>query len=241
MGEKNKKSIRINRFVAMCGVCSRRRADELIKSGEIKINNIVMTNLGYQVLIKDVVSFKGKVISPEKKQYILLNKPEGYITTMNDEQGRPTVMTLIKGLVQERVVPVGRLDRETTGLLLFTNDGLLAKKLTHPKHRVNKTYHIVLDKKISKEDLLRIKTGLILEDGFIKVDKIVIINNNYKKIELDIHVGKNRIVRRIFEFLNYVVLALDRVKYSCLNQRGLTVGASRNLTHKELQILHKIN
>ena len=130
MGDKNEKSIRINRFVAMCGVCSRRRADELIKRGEIKINNIVVTNLGYQVLIKDIVSFKGKVISPEKKQYLLLNKPRGYITTMSDERGRPTVMKLIKGMVQERVTPVGRLDKETTGLLLFTNDGLLAKKLT---------------------------------------------------------------------------------------------------------------
>ena len=241
MGDKNEKSIRINRFVAMCGVCSRRRADELIKRGEVKINNIVVTNLGYQVLINDIVSFKGKVISPEKKQYLLLNKPRGYITTMSDERGRPTVMKLIKGMVQERVTPVGRLDKETTGLLLFTNDGLLAKKLTHPKHRVNKIYHIVLDKKITKEDFLTIKTGLILGDGFIKVDKISVINNNYKKIELNIHVGKNRIVRRIFEFLNYSVLELDRVKYSCLDQKGLRVGESRPLTNKELQILHKIN
>jgi len=233
----DKKGIRLNRFIAMCGVCSRRKADLLIQQGLITINNEIIKNLGQRVFLNDQVLFQGSIISPEKKKYLLLNKPKGHITTTKDERGRLTVMSLIKGAVTEKLLPVGRLDKDTTGLLLFTNDGLLAKKLTHPKHKVNKTYEVFLDKSLTKTTLLKIKKGLNLEDGFVKVDDIQYIDNDKKKIKLKLHVGKNRIVRRLFSFLGYKVLELDRSEYAFLNKHNLSLGEWRFLSLSELKIL----
>ena len=237
MTSRDKQGIRLNRFIAMCGICSRRKADLLIQQGLIKINNEVITNLGQRVFLNDQVSFQGAKISPEQHKYLLLNKPKGYITTTKDEQGRLTVMHLIKGAVKEKLLPVGRLDKDTTGLLLFTNDGLLAKKLTHPKYKIRKTYHVILDKPLNKTTLLKIKQGLSLEDGFLQVDEIHYINNNKKRIQLKIHVGKNRIVRRLFSFLGYQVLELDRPEYAFLNNHNLPLGEWRFLSLSELKTL----
>ena len=237
MTSRDKQGIRLNRFIAMCGICSRRKADLLIQQGLIKINNEVITNLGQRVFLNDQVFFQGSKISPEQHKYLLLNKPKGYITTTKDEQGRLTVMHLIKGAVKEQLLPVGRLDKDTTGLLLFTNDGLLAKKLTHPKHKISKTYHVILDKALNKTTLLKIKKGVSLEDGFLQVDEIHYINNNKKRIQLKIHVGKNRIVRRLFSFLGYQVLELDRPEYAFLNNHNLPLGEWRLLSLSELKIL----
>ena len=238
--EQPVENIRLNRFIAMCGVSSRRKADDLIEAGHISINGETITLLGHQVQIsKDIVRFKGDIISPEKKQYILLNKPRGYITTTHDERGRKEVMLLVKDACKERIVPVGRLDKETTGLLLFTNDGLLAKKLMHPKYIVSKIYHVTLNKPLKNRELSQIKKGILLEDGPANVDSVVFLNNNKSKLELKIHIGKNRIVRRIFKFLNYNVIELDRVSYSFLNKEGLKVGKWRTLKIKEVEMLHK--
>ena len=240
---KNTKAekIRLNRFIAMSGICSRRKADELIQKGHVTINNKIVENLATQVADKDLVCVKGKKIFPERKKYILLNKPKGYITTMSDERGRKTVVSLIQHACKERLVPVGRLDKDTTGLLLFTNDGILAKKLTHPKYEIKKTYHVLLDKELTKSDLLLIQKGLVLEDGLAQVDRIQYVNHFNKKIQIEIHVGKNRIVRRIFEFLNYKVLALDRVEYACFTKNRLPVGKWRSLSNKELKLLLRNN
>jgi len=238
--EQSREKVRLNRFIAMCGISSRRKADDLIESGHISINGETITLLGHQVQVsKDIVRFKGNIISPEKKQYILLNKPRGYITTTHDERGRKEVMILVKGACKERIVPVGRLDKETTGLLLFTNDGLLAKKLMHPKHTVSKTYHVTLNKPLKNRELIQIKNGLILEDGLVNVDDLVFLNHDKSKLELKIHVGKNRIVRRIFKFLNYNVIELDRVSYSFLRKDSLKVGKWRKLKTKEVEMLKK--
>jgi len=241
MINKSEKGIRINRFIAMCGVCSRRKADELIQKGLIKVNNSIVTTPGYTVSLKDRVCFRGKTILPEKKKYIILNKPRGYITTMRDERGRPTVMQLIENAAKERLVPVGRLDKETTGILLFTNDGLLAKKLTHPKHEIKKTYQAFLDKALKKSDFLKISKGLSLEDGPVHVDSIQYINNDRRKIKLEIHVGKNRIVRRLFSFMGYNVLELDRVGYQSLTKKNLSLGEWRFLTSEELKKITRDN
>jgi len=241
MRRSAKELIRINRFIAMCGVCSRRKADELIKDGRISLNHKIIYELGIKVSPEDVVCFNGKQIFPEKKRYILLNKPSGYITTTNDEKGRKTVMTLIEDSYQERLVPVGRLDKETTGLLLFTNDGILAKKMMHPKHQVEKVYDVCLDRNVLDKDIESIRLGIALEDGLVHVDKIEYINNSSKNIRVKIHVGKNRIVRRIFEFFNYRVLKLDRTEYACLTKKKLSIGKWRVLTKSELMILHSNN
>jgi len=241
MSNIKNKDIRLNRFIAMCGICSRRKADDLIQQGIITINQNAIKTLGHKVNLKDIVCLKGVQILPEQKKYIILNKPRGYITTMRDERGRSTVMTLIQDVGKERLVPVGRLDKETTGLLLFTNDGLLAKRLTHPKYEVKKTYHATLDKELTKTDFLKITNGLELEDGFVKVDNIKHINADRRRIEIQIHVGKNRIVRRIFSFLGYVTLELDRVAYSFLTQENLPVGSWRELNPEELKILNQDN
>jgi len=241
MKRLDKELIRINRFIAMSGVCSRRKADLLIKEGKISVNNKIIYELGVKVSAQDVVCFNGKQIFPEKKRYILLNKPSGYITTTNDEKGRKTVMTLIKDAYKERLVPVGRLDKDTTGLLLFTNDGTLAKKMMHPKHQVKKVYDVCLTRNVLEKDLESIRNGIVLEDGVVYVDKIEYINNSRKNIRIKIHVGKNRIVRRIFEFFNYKVLKLDRIKYASLTKNKLSLGKWRVLTKSELILLHRNN
>ena len=236
----NSDKIRLNRFIAMCGVSSRRKADNLIEEGHISINGEIVTSLGHKVqMSKDIIRLKGDVILPEKKQYILLNKPRGYITTTNDDRGRKEVMLLVKNACKERIFPVGRLDKETTGLLLFTNDGLLAKKLMHPKHIIPKIYHVTLNKPLTNKELSQIKSGINLEDGLVNVDNVSFLNNNKAKLEIQIHIGKNRIVRRIFKFLNYNVIELDRVSYSFLNKEGLKVGKWRKLQFKEVAMLRK--
>ena len=239
---KNKKpeQIRLNRFIAMCGICSRRKADNLIRSGNIFVNSVKTISLGHVVQVpKDIVCLNGVRILPQKMQYILLNKTKGYITTTIDEMGRKTVMSLVDDACEERIVPVGRLDKNTTGLLLFTNDGKLAKKLTHPKHQIKKTYHVGLDRSLKKTDFIKIKKGLLLQDGFVQVDHVSFVDNNPLVIKIDIHVGKNRIVRRIFEFLNYEVKKLDRVGYSFLKKDSLRIGKWRALTSKEIKLLKK--
>jgi len=236
---KNNKleKIRLNRFIAMCGVCSRRKADELIQRGDVAVNNKIIEHLATQVSTKDIVCVKGEKIFLENKKYILLNKPKGYITTMKDERGRKIVVSLIENAHKERLVPVGRLDKETTGLLLFTNDGILAKKLTHPKHEIKKTYHVTLDKEFLKQDFMSIKKGLVLEDGPVKVDDIQYLDISNKKIKIEIHIGRNRIVRRIFEFFGYKVFGLDRVEYAGFKKNKLRVGKWRSLGPKELKHL----
>jgi 23S rRNA pseudouridine2605 synthase len=241
MSNRNKETIRLNRFIAMCGICSRRKADALIENGQISVNNKIIYELGIKVSLKDVICFNGEQVLPEKKQYLLLNKPAGYITTMNDERGRKTVMSLIKTACSQRLVPVGRLDKDTTGLLLFTNDGLLAKKMMHPKHEIKKVYNVSLDRKLDTQSFKNIYKGIVLEDGLVTVDSIQHIDKSGKNITIEIHVGKNRIVRRIFEFFNYKVLKLDRIEYACLNKQNLLKGKWRMLTKNELRLLHRNN
>lgn len=235
------KDIRLNRYIANAGICSRRNADTFILSGNVQVNGEVITQMGYRVKPNDVVKFDGKVISSEKKVYILLNKPKGFITTTQDEKGRKTVMDLVANATTARVLPVGRLDRPTTGLLLLTNDGDLAKKLTHPSHGVRKIYHVILDRKVSAKDFEKIEEGIELEDGFIRVDEISYINDAPKnEVGVRIHSGRNRIVRRIFEHLGYEVQKLDRVVFAGLTKKDLPRGHWRFLTQQEVINLKNI-
>jgi 23S rRNA pseudouridine2605 synthase len=229
--------IRLNRYIANAGVCSRREADDLIATGCVTVNGKIVTELGYKVKQDDVVTYSGQRLKTEKHVYLLLNKPKDYITTADDERGRRTVMDLIAGAVKERVYPVGRLDRNTTGLLLFTNDGEMAKKLTHPQHRVQKLYHVELDKNLKHDDLLKIQEGIELEDGFIKPDEVAYAGESKREVGILIHSGRNRIVRRIFETLGYDVLRLDRVMFAGLTKKDLPRGHWRMLTDKEIAFL----
>ena len=227
--------VRLNKFIADAGICSRRNADMYISAGNVTVNGEVMTTLGYRVKPTDEVRFDGKLLSSEKKEYILLNKPKGFITTTNDEKGRKTVMDLVANATNVRILPVGRLDRATTGLLLLTNDGELTKKLTHPTHGVRKIYHVILDRKLDYKDFMKIQDGLELEDGFIEVDEISYVNDKPKnEIGIKIHSGRNRIVRRIFEHLGYQVEKLDRVVFAGLTKKDLPRGHWRRLTQQEV-------
>ena len=229
------KGIRLNKYIANAGICARREADRYIAAGNVEVNGKPMTELGYRVQPTDVVKFDGKNISAEKKEYILLNKPKGFITTTQDEKGRKTVMDLVAGAAQGNIKPVGRLDRLTTGLLLLTNDGDLMKKLTHPSHGVRKIYHVILDKKLALADFHKIQEGLTLEDGFIQVDDINFVDGApHNEIGVKIHSGRNRIVRRIFESLGYVVEKLDRVAFAGLTKKDLPRGHWRTLTAQEI-------
>ena len=229
---------RLNKYIAHAGICSRREADMHISLGVVKVNNKVMTELGYLVKEGDVVHFDGKRITPEKKAYVLLNKPKGFITTTKDEKGRKTVMDLIAKSTSSRVVPVGRLDRPTTGLLLFTNDGDLAKKLTHPSSIVKKLYHVVLSKSLKPHDLAQIRRGLTLDDGPVQVDEVSYVKGASKReIGLEIHSGRNRIVRRIFEHMEYEVISLDRVVFAGLTKKDLPRGTWRHLSKQEIDYL----
>ncbi|HNP18366.1 MAG TPA: pseudouridine synthase [Fulvivirga sp.] len=225
--------IRLNKFIANAGVCSRREADKLIAAGEVTVNGEVITEMGYKVSLTDKVTHNGKKLSAESPVYLLLNKPKGFITTTDDPHERKTVMDLVKTAGPERIYPVGRLDRATTGLLLFTNDGDLAVKLAHPSNNIKKIYRVEIDKEITNADFDKISDGLKLEDGPVKVDKIAILEDK-KTLGLEIHVGKNRIVRRIFEHLGYEVLKLDRVVYAGLDKTNLPRGKWRMLTDKEV-------
>ncbi|GAA4308811.1 pseudouridine synthase [Nibribacter koreensis] len=226
--------IRLNRYIANAGICSRREADELIAAGEIKVNGEVVTEMGYKVDPADTVQYGRKTLSREKTVYVLLNKPKDFITTTEDPEGRKTVMDLIKNASKERMFPVGRLDRNTTGLLLFTNDGELAQKLTHPSHKITKIYQVELDKPITKDDLAKVSEGVELEDGKATVDDVALLGDSGKFLGIEIHIGRNRIVRRIFEHLGYEVVSLDRVQYASLTKKDLPRGDWRFLSEKEV-------
>ena len=229
--------IRLNKYIANAGICSRREADDLIKSGCVTVNGKVVSELGYTVKATDEINYSGERIKSEKHVYLLLNKPKDYITTNADERGRKTVMELIDGACKERIYPVGRLDRNTTGLLLFTNDGDLTKKLTHPKHEVEKLYHVELDKNFKQEDFVKLKEGIELEDGFIKPDEVAYTGETKREVGVKIHSGRNRIVRRSFEHLGYDVLRLDRVMFASLTKKNLPRAKWRFLTDKEVSFL----
>lgn len=231
--------IRLNKYIANAGICSRREADDLIKSGVVKVNGKIITEMGYRVNPDDQVQYGDQTLSKESKQYLLLNKPKDYITTADDPEGRKTVMDLVRNACKERLYPVGRLDRNTTGILLMTNDGELAKKLTHPSHQVRKVYQVTLDKNLKAVDLKRIAEGLTLEDGLIEVDEIDWIGEGASKSEVGVvlHSGKNRIVRRIFEHLGYSVVRLDRTYFAGLTKKNLPRGKFRFLTEKEINLL----
>ncbi|MDP3313479.1 pseudouridine synthase [Lutibacter sp.] len=233
--------IRLNKYISNSGICSRREADVYIKAGNAMVNGKIMTEMGYMVKPTDEIKFDGSLINPEKKRYVLLNKPKNYITTMEDERGRKTVMDIIANASKERVYPVGRLDRNTTGLLLFTNDGDMAKKLTHPKHKIQKLYHASLDKKLAASDLQKIAEGFVLEGKPVWVDEIAYITNQSKsEIGIKIHSGRNRIVRRIFENFGYTVVKLDRVIFAGLTKKDLPRGHYRHLTEMELNNLRML-
>ncbi|MCX2740522.1 pseudouridine synthase [Pontibacter anaerobius] len=232
--EENDGTIRLNRYIANAGVCSRREADVLIESGEIKVNGEVVTEMGYKVQPTDNVYYGKKLLSREKMVYVLLNKPKDFLTTTDDPEGRKTVMSLVANASKERIFPVGRLDRNTTGLLLFTNDGEVAQKLTHPSNNIKKIYQVELDKPITKADYLKVAEGVELEDGKADVDDVAILGESNKFLGLEIHIGRNRIVRRIFEHLGYDVVSLDRVQYAGLTKKDVPRGEWRYLTEKEV-------
>ena len=230
--------IRLNKYIANSGICSRREADTYIEHGSVEINGKLITEMGYKVQPDDIVRFDGTSITPEQKKYVLLNKPKNYITTMDDDRGRKTVMELISNASKERIYPVGRLDRNTTGLLLFTNDGDLAKKLTHPKHNVRKLYHASLDRKLELRDLEKLRGDVIIEGRKVFIDAISYVNGEPKsEIGIEIHSGRNRIVRKIFEHVGYKVNKLDRVVFAELTKKNLPRGRWRELTNLEVSNL----
>ena len=230
--------IRLNKFMANAGICSRREADEFITAGAVTVNGQVVTELGTKILRTDEVMFHDTPITLEKKVYVLLNKPKDYVTTSEDPQQRKTVMDLVKDVCPERIYPVGRLDRNTTGVLLLTNDGDLASKLTHPKFLKKKVYHVYLDKNVTARDMQQIAEGIELDDGEIHADAIEYASDQDKsQVGIEIHSGKNRIVRRIFEALGYRVVRLDRVQFAGLTKKNLRRGDWRFLTEKEVEML----
>lgn len=233
----------LNKYIAYCGICGRREAAALIKEGIVTVNGKTITEPGFKVLGNEDVKLKGKRIFIQKQLvYILLNKPKDYITTAKDPEGRKTVYELIKGATTERVYPVGRLDRNTTGVLLLTNDGELTQKLTHPSYQVKKIYEVKLDKPVTKKDIDTIAAGIVLEDGFIQPDSIAYVDAKDKSIiGIEIHSGKNRIVRRIFEHMGYDVKNLDRVLFANLSKKNVERGKWRMLTEKEVRMLKFLN
>ena len=241
---KDDGTTRLNKYIAHAGICSRREADELIAAGSVKVNGKVVTEMGYQVMPGDEVQYGGEKLRSEKLRYFLLNKPKGFITTTDDPQERRTVMMLIDGCCAERIYPVGRLDRATTGLLLFTNDGELAKRLTHPSTQVYKIYQVELNKPVTKEDMKRLLEGIELEDGPMHVDDIQYAANggtiDKRVVGVELHSGRNRIVRRLFEALGYEVHKLDRTTFAGLTKKDLPRGRWRELTEKEVGFLKMI-
>ena len=230
--------VRLNRYLANAGVCSRREADTFIQAGVVKVNGVVVTELGTKVKRSDEVMFHDQTINMEKKVYLLLNKPKDYVTTSDDPQNRKTVMDLVKNACRERIYPVGRLDRSTTGVLLFTNDGDLATKLTHPQYLKKKIYHVYCDKNVTAADLRQIAEGIMLEDGEIHADAIDYADPvDKKQVGIEIHSGRNRIVRRIFEHLGYKVVKLDRVYFAGLTKKNVKRGDWRFLTQDEVNML----
>lgn len=232
--------IRLNKYLSNAGIASRRDADNLILSGTVKVNGVVVDKLGTKVSPNDKITYGDSAVKTERKVYLLLNKPKDYITTVDDPKERKTVMELISGVCRERIYPVGRLDRNTTGLLLFTNDGEMTTKLTHPKFGIKKVYHVSLNKGLKPEDFKQIIEGLELEDGVVKADDLAFVGEGKKEVGIEIHSGRNRIVRRIFEHLGYDVLKLDRVVFAGLTKKDLPRGKHRFLTAKEISFLQMI-
>ena len=234
----NEDEIRLNKFLSNAGVASRREADVLIQSGVVSVNEVIVTEMGYKIKPGDVVKYDGETINAEKKRYVLLNKPKDFITTMDDPLGRKTVMSLIHKACKERVYPVGRLDRETTGLLLFTNDGDLAKKLTHPRYRASKIYNVELNRPVTTEDMEKLRTGIFLDDGKVSCDNVEYVNGGTShEVGVELHSGKNRVVRRLFESLGHQVVKLDRVRFAGLSKKDLPRGFFRHLTEQEVAFL----
>lgn len=233
---------RLNKYISNAGICSRRDADKLIESGAVSVNGEVITTMGFKVKEGDVVTYGGQVLQSEPKRYFLLNKPKGFITTVDDPQERDTVMMLIEGCCPERIYPVGRLDRNTMGLLLFTNDGELAKKLTHPSSKIYKIYQVEVDHPVTRFDMQRMLDGVELEDGFIAVDDVQYHGDgsNHSIVGVALHSGKNRIVRRIFEYLGYEVVKLDRVVFAGLTKKDLPRGHYRELSQQEINYLKMV-
>lgn len=230
--------MRLNKFLANAGVCSRREADDFIQAGVVRVNGEVVTEMGTKIMRTDEVMFHDRPVSLEKKVYVLLNKPKDYVTTSDDPQQRKTVMDLVRNACPERIYPVGRLDRTTTGVLLLTNDGDLASKLTHPKFLKKKIYHVYLDKNVTLHDLQQIREGIVLDDGEIHADAVEYASETDKKqVGIEIHSGRNRIVRRIFESLGYRVMKLDRVQFAGLTKKNVRRGDWRFLTEKEVDML----
>jgi 23S rRNA pseudouridine2605 synthase len=232
--EEKDDTVRLNRYIANAGVCSRRDADVLIQSGEIRVNGNIVTEMGHQVKPGDVVKYGNRVLNREKMVYVLLNKPKDFITTTEDPEERRTVMDLVKEAANARLFPVGRLDRNTTGLLLLTNDGELAEKLTHPSHNIKKIYEVHLDKPVTEEDFNKVLEGVELEDGKAEVDELATVAPDRTVLGIELHLGRNRIVRRIFEHLGYEVIKLDRVMYAGLDKKDLPRGKWRYLSEKEV-------
>ncbi len=232
--------VRLNKYLSNAGIASRREADVLIQSGAVKVNGEVVDQLGYKIKPGDKVTYGDQAVKSEKKVYLLLNKPKDYITTMDDPRERKTVMELIKGACRERVYPVGRLDRNTTGVLLFTNDGDITKKLTHPKFGIKKVYQVTLSKSLRAEDFTSLTEGIELEDGPIKADDLAFVGEGRKEVGVEIHSGRNRIVRRMFEHLGYEVIKLDRVVFAGLTKKDLPRGKWRFLNPKEVNFLHML-
>ncbi len=236
---RTEENMRLNKFIAHSGICSRRQAAEYVKKGKVQVNGAVLTDPSYQVQPDDEVRYEGEVVRPERRKvYFLMNKPKDVITTVKDERGRKTVMELLKRNVKERVFPVGRLDRNSTGLLLLTNDGDLAKKLTHPSHKVKKIYHVMLDKPLAKADLDRILAGDVqLEDGPVQFDGVEYVQGQRAEVGIELHTGRNRIIRRTFEQLGYEIKKLDRVFFGGLTKKDLPRGFYRRLTEREVIML----
>jgi 23S rRNA pseudouridine2605 synthase len=228
--------IRLNRYIASAGICSRREADDLIKAGIVKVNGDVIVEMGYKVKPGDVVNYAGQTLKQARHVYVLLNKPKDFITTRSDPQDRRTVMNLVAKATKELTYPVGRLDRMTTGLLLFTNDGDLTRKLTHPSSGIEKIYHVVTDKAVKYDHLKQMEEGIELEDGMVKADKVKYVGNgeDKKQIGVELHSGRNRIVRRMFEHFGYKVIKLDRVVFAGLTKKDLPRGKYRILTEMEV-------
>ncbi|MCH8545911.1 MAG: rRNA pseudouridine synthase [Cryomorphaceae bacterium] len=234
----NPDEVRLNRYLALAGICSRREADEFIAAGLVQVNDKVVTSMGYKVQPNDEVRYAGELIKGEKKQYVLLNKPKGFISTTDDPKARKTVMDLVGKACKERIYPVGPLDRATTGLLLFTNDGGLAKRLTHPSLGASKLYDVVLDKNLSKSDFAKIIEGVTLEDGPVEVDELSWVEGKTRNhIGIRIHIGRNRVIRRLFAELGYEVVKLDRVYFAGLTKKNLPRGHYRFLTKAEVDYL----
>lgn len=233
-------SMRLNRYIANCGLCSRREADELIQSGHVFVNGKRVTEMGVKVLASDEVKYKGKRIVSEKRVYILLNKPKGYVTTVEDPHADQTVMDLLGDKLTERVYPVGRLDKDTTGVLLLTNDGELTGKLTHPKYKRRKIYHAWLDKSVTKPDLFKLAEGIELEGELVVADAVSYADPEDKsQVGIELHSGQNRVIRRLFETLGYKVKKLDRVYFAGLTKKNLQRGKWRHLSDKEVSMLKR--